>query len=164
MSRDNVTPFRRPPKRTVAPQQRGGMGMRTHRGKAVLVHVLTLLTLAIPWTLGGVVPFVDILALGVGVAAGLIAISSRTDAMPWAATHHEQALRTLIIFFVVKTLLQLPYFILPPGTAMQIAGALSGLVFWGGLVVTLWAGLRALAGVVLALMRRAVPNPRGWLI
>ena len=35
---DNVTPFRRPKLRPVAPQQGGGMGFRTHRGKAVLVH------------------------------------------------------------------------------------------------------------------------------
>ncbi|HYE87542.1 MAG TPA: hypothetical protein VEA16_14365, partial [Vicinamibacterales bacterium] len=44
MSRDdNVTPFRRPKPRPVAPQQGGGLGFKTHRGKVVLVHVLTLI-------------------------------------------------------------------------------------------------------------------------
>jgi uncharacterized membrane protein len=164
MSRDNVTPFRRPPRRTTAPQQRGGMGFRTHRGKAVLVHILTILSLVIPWTLTAVLPFAGILALGVAVGAGLIAISSRNDAMPWAATHHEQALRTLIIFFAVTTIAQLPAFILPPGTSAQIAASLGLFVFWVSVLATIWAGLRALIGLVLALIRKAVPNPRGLLV
>lgn len=42
MSSDNVTPFRRPPKRPVAPQQEGGFGFKTHRGKVVLAHLLTI--------------------------------------------------------------------------------------------------------------------------
>jgi hypothetical protein len=163
MSRDNVTPFRRPPKRPVAPQQQGGIGLRTHRGKAVLVHVLTLTSLALPWLLAGVLPFVGLLAMGVGIAAGLIAISSRGDAMPWAATHHEQCLRTLVIYFAITTLVQLPSFVLPPGTADQIRGVLIGIVFWGGLIALIWAGLRALIALVLAVLRKPVPHPRGWL-
>lgn len=164
MSRDNVTPFRRPPKRPVAPQQQGGIGLRTHRGKAVLVHALTLTALALPWLLGGVLPFVGLLAMGVGIAAGFIAIASRADAMPWAATHHEQCLRTLVIYFAITTLVQLPSFVLPPGTAAQIRAPLAGIVFWGSLIALIWAGLRALIALVLAMLRKPVPNPRGWLL
>lgn len=163
MSRDNVTPFRRPPKRPVAPQQQGGIGLRTHRGKAVLVHALTLTALALPWLLGGVLPFVGLLAMGVGIAAGFIAIASRADAMPWAATHHEQCLRTLVIYFAITTLVQLPSFVLPPGTAAQIRAPLAGIVFWGSLIALIWAGLRAVVALVLAMLRKPVPNPRGWL-
>jgi hypothetical protein len=36
--------------------------------------------------------------------------------------------------------------------------------FWGSVVVFIWGGLRALIGLVLAGMRKPVPNPRGWLV
>ena len=42
MPADNVTPFR-PPEAARRARRRGGLGFKTHRGKVVLVHVLTLM-------------------------------------------------------------------------------------------------------------------------
>ena len=54
---DNVTPFRRP--KPVRPQQPGGGGFKTHRGKAMLVQFLTLIAFALNFTgAGGVSPIV----------------------------------------------------------------------------------------------------------
>jgi hypothetical protein len=112
MSQDNVTPFRRPPpKRPVAPQQSGGWGFKTHRGKAVLVHALTLACFALPFLLGGL-PFIRWIGIGLGIAGAVVAYTSRAEAMPWAATHHEQALRTLLIAFTGMMVLSLPSFVL----------------------------------------------------
>lgn len=162
MSRDNVTPFRRPPPRPTRPQQQGGMGFRTHRGKAVLVHVLTIFCFAAPYLLGGgqIVRFVY---LGMGVAAGVIAYTSRPEAMPWAATHHEQALRTLLIAFAATTLLSLPGFVISRDAMSALSWYLP-IYFWGNVIVALWAGVRAIVGLALAAMRRPTFNPRGWLV
>jgi uncharacterized membrane protein len=161
MPSDNVTPFRRPPRRPVALQQRGGMGFKTHRGKAVLVHLLTMACFAAPFIVGsGIGPLVG---LGFGVAAGVIAYTSRLQSMPWAATHHEQALRTLVIAFAVTTLLLLPTLVIP-SSAPTVLASYGVVYFWGTVAVLVWAGLRALIGLVLAGMRKPVPNPKGWLI
>jgi uncharacterized membrane protein len=162
MSHDNVTPFRRPPKRPVAPQQRGGMGFKTHRGKAVLVHILTLACFLAPFVIPGgqVIRFVS---LGLGIAAAVIAYTSRHEAMPWAATHHEQALRTLLIAFLITTILGLPSFVV--SRDLVAFWDVYGLIYlWGSIIVMIWAGLRALIGLVLAGLRKPVPNPRGWLV
>lgn len=161
MSHDNVTPFRRPPPRPVRPQQTGGMGFKTHRGKAVLVHALTILCFLLPFLIGGQV--MQLVGMALGIAAGVIAFSSRADATPWAATHHEQALRTLIIAFAITTVLSLPSLVLPRDS-VTVMGWYVTIVFWGNVLVLIWAGLRALVGLVLATMRKAVPNPRGWLV
>jgi uncharacterized membrane protein len=160
---DNVTPFRRPPKRPVAPQQRGGMGFKTHRGKVVLVHILTLACFAVPFVFGGV-PMVQLIGLGFGIAGAVVAYTTRPEATPWAATHHEQALRTLLFAFLAMTLLSLPSYVIPRGAGPDVTGVYMQIYFWGQLIVLIWAGLRALVGLVLGVMRRAVPNPRGWLV
>jgi uncharacterized membrane protein len=75
--------------------------------------------------------------------------------MPWANTHHEHALRTLIIgysIWVVGSLLTL------------INGALFTITLYIQLGVLIWAGLRALIGLVLAILRRPIPHPHGWFI
>ncbi len=134
---DNVTPFRRPPKRPVAPQQSGGWGFKTHRGKVVLVHLLTLIGLI------------------VAIAAVVLAYSNRGEAMPWANTHHEHALRTLVIGYavwVVGSLLTL------------INGALFTIALFIQLGVLIWAAIRAGIALVLGIMRRPLWNPRGWLV
>lgn len=137
------------------------MGFKTHRGKAVLVHALTLLCFLLPFLIGGQV--MQFVGLGLGIAAGVIAFSSRAETTPWATTHHEQALRTLIIAFAITTVLSLPSLVIPRDAA-TIWGWYAPVVFWGGVVVLIWAGLRAIVGLVLATMRKAVPNPRGWLV
>lgn len=162
MPADNVTPFRRPPPpKPVRPQQQG-WGLKTHRGKAVLVHVLTIACFAVPFVLplGGIERFIG---LGVGIAAGVIAYTSREGATPWAATHHEQALRTIIIAFVATTFLTLPALVIPR-SATDILSWYALIVFWANIVVTLWAGIRALVGLVLAGMRKPVFNAKGWLV
>lgn len=161
MPNDNITPFRRPPKRAAAPQQSGGMGFQTHRGKAVLSQLFTLIAfsvnLAVPLTLGAS-PYYTlgwIVGLAIAIAAGLFAYSNRGSSNPWANTHHEHALRTLIIGWAIWTL----------GSLLgYIHGALAvGTIFvWA--LVALWAVIRAGIGIVLALMRKPIPNARGWLI
>jgi len=147
---DNVTPFRprRPP-----PRPSGGLGLATHRGKAVLVHLLTLISFvasfffpAPPWSY---------LALAVGVAGLAIAASNRAEAMPWARTHHELALRTIVIGVAASMLLSILGFI--PGFPAIWA-------FYARLAVLAWASLRALIGLVLAILRKPVPNPTGPLV
>jgi uncharacterized Tic20 family protein len=161
MPADNVTPFRRPPPKPVRPQQQG-WGLKTHRGKAVLVHVLTIACFVVPFVLplGGIERFVG---MGLGIAAGVIAYTSREGATPWAATHHEQALRTIVFAFVFTTLLSLPGLVIPR-SATDIMVWYSLIMFWGSIVVLIWAGIRALVGLVLAGMRKPVFNARGWLV
>ena len=163
MSSDNVTPFRRPPKRPVAPQQSGGLGFKTHRGKAVLAHLLTLATyvLAILFRL----PPLSYIALAAAVAAVLFVYSNRGEAMPWANTHHEHALRTLVIGNVIITLANvLALVVVSPLTPAGVRDNLLLFAFWTRVVIVIWALLRALIGLVLASMRRPIPHPRGWLI
>ena len=137
------------------------MGFKTHRGKAVLVHVLTIACFVVPFLIGGQIG--SFVGLGLGIAAAVIAMSSRHEAMPWAATHHEQALRTLIIAFAIRTVLMLPSLVIPRD-ATSVLAIYGPIYFWGMIIVLLWAGIRALIGLVLAGMRRPVPNPRGWLV
>lgn len=164
MPADNVTPFRRPPKRPVAPQQRGGIGLKTHRGKAVLVHALTLTCFLFPFVLGGL-PFARIIGIAIGIAAALIAYTSRNDSMPWAMTHHEHALRTLMFGFLGMTVLGLPSYVLSPDLVGATAIGWYNLIYlWGVILITIWAALRAVVVLVLAAMRRPVPHPHGWFI
>jgi uncharacterized membrane protein len=152
VSRDNVTPFRRPPPKPVRPQQEG-WGFKTHRGKAVLGHLLTLAAFALNFALR--MPPLSFIGLAVGILAVLLVYSNRGAAMPWANTHHEHALRTLIIgysIWVVGSLLTL------------INGALFTITLYIQLGVLIWAGLRALIGLVLAILRRPIPHPHGWFI
>jgi len=162
MSSDNVTPFRRPPPKPVRPQQSGGMGLKTHRGRAVLVHILTLACFALPFLIGGG-QLVQLIGLALGIAAAVIAYTSRAEATPWAATHHEQALRTLLIAFAVTTVLSLPALVIPR-SAVTVLSYYALVVFWGNIVVLIWAGIRALVGLALAVMRRPVFNAKGWLV
>jgi uncharacterized membrane protein len=158
---DNVTPFRRPkPQR---PQQRGGLGFQTHRGKAVLVQLLTLITYVcaflFPFPPPPGTPLVLLLAscltLALAFATVALAMPNRYDGMPWAATHHEHALRTLIYGFVVWTL----------GSALTyIHGSLLVVSFYVKLIVVIWAVLRSGVGLALAVMRKPVWNPKGWLL
>jgi len=151
MPSDNVTPFRRP--KPVRPQSQGGLGIKTHRGKVVLAHLLTIAAFvanfvlrAFPWSLIGLV---------IGVAAVLIVYSSRGAAMPWANTHHEHALRTLIIGYSLWVV---------AGLLVLINGALYTITIYLQLGIAIWAGLRALVALVLGVVRKPVPNPRGWFV
>ena len=158
---DNVTPFRRPPPRPVRPQQSGGIGLKTHRGKAILVHVLTLACFAVPFLIGGQLG--RIVSLGIAIAAAVVAYSSRAEATPWAATHHEHVLRTLMIAYVILTVLSLPSFVVSRDFG-DFWTAYSQVYFWINLAVLLWVLIRSGVGLVLAAMRKAIPHPRGLLL
>jgi|CXWL01.1.fsa_nt_gi uncharacterized membrane protein len=164
MPADNVTPFR--PRRPPPKPKGGGLGLTTPRGKAVLVHVLTMTGFAM--SLFFTTAPMSWLAIAVGFSAAAIAYSNRAEGMPWAATHHEFAFRTLLIGFSLITLIRLPSYFFPrfgadAGTA-SIWSTVGMVMFWGTIIVLLWAGLRALAGFVLATMRKPIPHPRGMLI
>lgn len=139
------------------------MGWQTHRGKAVLVHILTLMTYVSAWFFpfppppGASVTFVVASAVSLVFAfmAVTLAMQNRYDGMPWAATHHEQAIRTLIIGFVLWTVASALQFITP---------ALAMVSFVVHIAVALWAALRSVVGIVLALMRKPTLNARGWLL
>jgi uncharacterized membrane protein len=152
MPADNVTPFRPRPK-PVAPQRGEGLGFNTHRGKAMLAHVLTLGAFACNYFFP-TAPL-SFIGMGLGIAGAALTYSNRGQGMPWAATHHEHALRTLIIgysFWILGSLL------------MYISPFLSLATWFTHVVVAIWAGLRALIGLVLALMRKPIPNPRGMFV
>ena len=152
MSNDNVTPFRPRPK-PAQPQQSGGLGFRTHRGKAVLAHLLTLAAFAMNWFFP--LPPLSFIGMAVGIAGAALAYSNRGQGMPWAATHHEHALRTLIIGYSIWVL----------GSLLTYLSPMLVLATWFvHLAVVLWAALRAGIALVLALMRKPVPNPRGVLV
>lgn len=168
MSSDNVTPFRRP--KPTRPQQQGGWGFKTHRGKALLVQFLTFLAFLL--NLFGAVSGqilmgllgVDfgqfqivlwIASIAISIAAVALAFSNRGQGMPWANTHHEHALRTLILGYSIWTL----------GSALSyINGILGVATIFIQLAVVIWAIPRALIGMALASARKPIPNPRGWFI
>jgi uncharacterized membrane protein len=150
---DNVTPFRRPSPKPVRPQQSGGWGFKTHRGKAVLAHALTITAFALNFFLR--VPPASFAGLVVGIAAFLLVYSNRGQAMPWANTHHEHALRTLFIGYAIWVFASLLTF---------INGALFTITMYVQLAVLVGVCVRAAIALVLAVMRKPVPNPRGWLV
>lgn len=147
---DNVTPFRRkpPPK----PVQRSG-GISSHRGKAVLVQALTLAA----FTMSFFMPAAPLsyLAMAVGIAGAAVALSNRADAMPWATTHHEHALRTLIGGYAIWVFASLLGF---------INGSLVVVTIYVHIGVLIWVAIRAGIGLVLAALRKPIPHPRGLLL
>ena len=150
MPSENVTPFR-PRRPQPRPVHRGG-GVKSHRGKAVLTHVLSLAAFGLSFLWPA--PPMSYLATAVGVAAVAIAFSNRADAMPWAQTHHEHALRTLMIGYAVWVL---------SGLLAFISAGLLTITFWTRIAVLAWVAIRAGVGLVLAVLRRPIPNPRGPL-
>lgn len=163
MSHDNVTPFRPRPRRAAAPQQDGGFGLRTHRGKALLAHLMTIAAFVLSLLFRA--PPLSFIALGVAVGAVFFVYANRGAGMPWANTHHEHALRTLIVGYSIMTLLSVLVMVFSTSlTLPQVLAATVAFAFWGSLATILWALIRALIALVLAAMRKAVPNPRGWLV
>jgi uncharacterized membrane protein len=172
MSRDdNVTPFRRPKPRPVAPQRGSGVGFKTHRGKVVLVHSLTLIAFiaAIIGTPAINLLFADpsatiigqarlvgwIVGLVAAIAAVVVAYSNRGAAMPWANTHHEHAMRTLLIGYAIWVVASL---------LTYIHGILGIATIFIQIGVFIWAAVRASVALVLGIARKPIPNPRGWLL
>lgn len=146
---DNVTPFRRP--RPKPPARR--FNLQSQRGKAILAQALVIACFAATYFLPGALW--SLIGVGFGIAGVLIASANRMEGMPWARTHHEHALRSFIIGAAAWTLLTV-FLILPYAPLIPV-------VFWGRIVVCVWAGVRGLVGLVLATMRRPIPNPKSLL-
>ncbi|MBI1251685.1 MAG: hypothetical protein GC189_09465 [Alphaproteobacteria bacterium] len=147
---DNVTPFRR---RRPAPRKGGGMGWKSHRGKALMAHGLTLGAFAIYFFFPA--PPISYLGLAVGIAAVAIAAGNRDDGMPWARTHHEHVLRTLIIGAAVWTLSSL---------LLLFGSGFLSFVVWTRIAVCVWVLIRSGVGLILASLRKPIPHPRGALL
>ncbi len=158
----NVTPFRprRPP-----PKVARGPGLSSHRGKAVLVQAMTLAAFSLEFALQFFAPFratplgglVGLLPMVVGIIGVFVAVANRRDAMPWATTHHEHALRTLMfgfsIIFVAQLVLGMLLGSFVPGMGLVILGIT--------VAVLIWVAIRAGVGVVLAVLRKPIPHPKG---
>lgn len=128
------------------------MGLTTHRGKAVLAQLLTLGCFGLSFLLPA--PPLSYIGLAIGVAGVAIAASNRLDAMPWAQTHHEHVLRSILIGACVWTL----------GSLMAMFGLTRAYVIWVYLAVLLWIAIRAGVGLVLAILRKPIPHPKGMLL
>jgi hypothetical protein len=152
---DNVTPFRRPPPR---PRQRSRFNLQSHRGKAVFAQALTLTAFALAFAFPS--PPLYYLGLAVGIGAFAVAHSNRGDGMPWARTHHAHVVRTLLLGSSLLILLSLVY-LFPQLTQLPYV---KEVLFWARLAIYAWAGLRALIGLGLAIIRRPIPNVRGFVI
>ncbi|MBL8549585.1 MAG: hypothetical protein JNJ73_06350 [Hyphomonadaceae bacterium] len=146
---DNVTPFR--PRRPQRPAPKRTDPLKSHRGKVIIVHSLTLAAFAIYLFTGPPITFVG---LAFGIAAIAIASSNRREGMPWATTHHEQALRTIVIGAAVWTL----------GSLLAFFPGMSSVAFGISIVVAIWVLVRAGVGLVLAALRKPVLNARGMLL
>ncbi len=142
---DNVVPLR--PKR----RPKRGMDWKAPRTQVLLVHALTLLTFTMFLFVRGPAQY---LATALGIAAIAIAAGRRREGMPWACTHHEFALRTLLF----------------GGVAWVLAGASSlipGLGAYGVyavLVICVWVGLRGLWAFARGLMRLPMTRPTSPLL
>lgn len=141
MSRpDNVTPLRprKRPRRT--------LDLRAPRSQVLLVHALTAMTFGLNYFALGSLRY---LAVALGVAAIAIAAGRRNEGMPWACTHHEFALRTLIVGGVSWVLAQLAGFI-------PVIGAYSPFAI---LAVCGWVALRVVWGFGRGVMRLPIHRP-----
>ena len=90
-----------------------------------------------------------------GIAAVVLVYSNRGQAMPWANTHHEHAIRTLIIGYALWML---------ASVLILINGALMIVTLYLQIAIAIWAVVRGVIALVLGMMRKAVPHPNGWLI
>lgn len=147
--RDNITPLRprRPPPRT----ERKLIDLNRPQHKVLLTHALVWATFVLHFVLS--FPL-ELIGLAAAIAAIAIATSNRYDGMPWARTHHEFALRTLLI-----------------GGAIWIISGMMGFIPFIGLLVLLthfavlgWVSVRCAVGLWRAGKRKPTPNPRTMLI
>jgi uncharacterized membrane protein len=145
----NITPFR--PRPRPQPNAPKGFDAQRPQHKVYLVHALTLAAFLVAWQTSFPI---ELLGFGAAVAVVAIASSNRREGMPWAQTHHEFALRTVLlggaVWIVAGMLLFLP-----------LIGPIIAVV---QLVVLAWVVVRSLASLVRAYGRRPVPNPLTPLI
>jgi uncharacterized membrane protein len=143
---ENVIPLRQKRRR-----QRTQFDLRAPRSQVLLVHALTLATFGLHLISSGPWRY---LAIALGVAAVAIAAARRQEGMPWACTHHEFALRTLVFGAVASVLVSLAGLIPGLGAAM----------IYANLGVLAWVGVRGLWGFGRGLMRLPMLRPRSPLL
>jgi len=142
---DNVVPLR-PRKRP-----RRKLDLRAPRSQVLIVHALTAATLALHYFAGGALRY---LAVALGVAAIAIAAARRTEGMPWACTHHEFALRTLLIGGVAWVLAMLA----------GIVPVLAGYTGFAILAICAWVAVRVVWGLFRGVMRLPILRPKTPLL
>lgn len=142
---DNVVPLRprKRPRRQFDP--------RAPRTQVLIVHTLTAATFALHFISAGPLRY---LAVALGVAAIAIAATRRTEGMPWACTHHEFALRTLLIGGIAWLLALL-------AGVVPVIGAYSGIAI---LVICAWVALRVVWGFGRGVLRLPILRPRTPLL
>ncbi len=142
---DNVVPLR--PKRRIKRR----LDWKAPRTLALLVHALTLVTFALYLLASGPLEY---LAAAFGIASIAIAAGRRREGMPWACTHHEFALRTLLFGGVAWVLARLITLI--PPAAPYATYAILG--------ICAWVGLRCLWAFARAIVRLPMPRPTSPLL
>jgi uncharacterized membrane protein len=121
----------------------------------------TLVASGIPVNVGApqvAVGLLNYVVLALVIAAVLIAASNRREGMPWAMTHHEFALRTLVIGWAVTTLVRLLGYLPGVGAATFLV------ILIVTVVVLLWTFLRGSVALVFAVLRKPMPRPTGLLL
>lgn len=145
----NVTPFR--PRKPPEAERKSGFDMQRPQHKVVLVYALGAIAFAIYFVTS--MP-IELIGLGFGVACVAIAASNRDDGMPWARTHHEFALRTMLIGAAVWMIAGLL-------TWVPLLGAVASLA---QIATLIWVGVRFGVGLLRAAQRKPVPNPMTFLV
>lgn len=142
---ENVVPLR--PRRR-RPTRR--WDLKAPRSQVLLVHGLTLATFALHLVGAGALRYA---AIALGVAAVAIAAARRQEGMPWACTHHEYALRTLVFGAAASILASL----------LALAPVLSPYAWYADLGVLSWVGLRTVWGFGRGMLRAPMLRPRSPL-
>jgi uncharacterized membrane protein len=152
--RENVRPLR------PTPPQKKGFDARDPENLAKINYGLAMAAFAITWAFGSPL---DLIGLGIGVAAVAIAASKREEGVSWLRSHHEFVLRTVIIGGVAWTLLSLVGWIF--GALPLIGGMIKFVAYVVGQpLIVLWVVVRSVVGFARLQGRKPNPNPVSLLL
>lgn len=121
--------------------------------QAMLSHGLAIACFALFFfTTGGLMDYV---AIGIGFAALAIAASKRDEPPAWAATHHEFALRSMLIGGSLWMV----------ASVIGIVPILGWTIAWGIKICVLgWLGIRSVVGMLRARDRLPMARPRSLML
>ena len=139
----NVSRFPTPPRQT--------LNWSDPRVQVITVYALGAISF---WLFMSGRSFADLIGFGIGVAAIAIAAGKRDEGPGWARTHFEFGLRTFIITGAIWVLLSLSLILI----------ITAPLVWIGRWALGLWLIVRVVVGVVRALDRKPINDPRTMLI